>query len=125
MQVANQIGSRLSVVWDACVLIAITLSIVLVSLGLVFPGILAVGLLLLYGLDLVCWADLLKRQRQNTGHFPQKTGWLLLLLTAPWELVLPSFSIVENALPLLWALRLLRVAQLNIFSPSPGITQSA
>ena len=104
--------------WNACLLTAILVSIILVPLGLVFPAIAKSSLLLLYGVDLVCWADLMykcaQRKCQRQGLYRQ--FWLVgLLITAPWELIIPSSSLVEGALPLLWGLRLFRLVQLNSF----------
>jgi len=105
--------------WDACLLIAILVSIALVALGLVFPAIAESSLPLLYGVDLVCWADLLhkyaQRKGQGPGRYGQRLGLVSLLVTAPWELIFPSSSLVEGALPLLWGLRLFRLVQLNAF----------
>jgi len=105
--------------WDACLLIAILISITLVALGLVFPAIAESSLPLLYGVDLVCWADLLhkyaQRKGQGPGRYGQQLGLVSLLITAPWELIFPSSSLVEGALPLLWGLRLFRLVQLNAF----------
>jgi hypothetical protein len=101
--------------WSVCLLTAILVSIILVPLGLVFPAVAESSLPLLYGVDLLCWADILykyvKRKYQGQGLF-----WLVsLLITAPWELIISSSSLVEGALPLLWGLRLFRLVQLNSF----------
>jgi hypothetical protein len=111
--------ASLSIGWDACLLAAILVSIILVALGLVFPFIAESSLPWLYAVDLVCWADLLHKYNQPRGQGPGRYSRQLsafsLLITAPWELILPSSSLVEGALPLLWGLRLFRLVQLNAF----------
>jgi len=109
--------------WDMCVYGAILLSVTLVALACVFPTLASEVYLLLYALDLICWGDISRGFLKNPPASQARTsasarygtglGGIILLLTAPWELVFPSASIVEGALPLLWGLRLFRVVQLN------------
>ncbi len=117
MQMPQTLTLGLAQLWKLCLLVAIVASCILVALGMVFPEIAASCLLLLYGLDLICWADLRRQLVRRPAGSASNNGrylvFLLLLATAPWELILPSASLIEGALPLLWGLRLFRVIQLN------------
>lgn len=84
-----------------------------------FPGVATDFLLLIYALDLICWASLggqlQPRSLVDGSHNQRYLAAFLLFITAPWELVLPSVGWIEGALPLIWALRLFRIIQLNTF----------
>ena len=102
-------ASTSGALWRAFQLACLTLSCVLVALGLVYAEFAAELLPWLYLLDVVAWVSLWHLY----GTMP-KRALSLALLSAPWELLLASYQLADGALPLFWALRLSRVGQLNV-----------
>lgn len=98
-------------VWLWIQLAVVSTSVVLVGLGLVFPVVAGGLLLVLYALDLLCWYGLWQARSRSP-----RVAITLLVLTAPWELLVITDPAVEGALPLIWLLRLTRLLQLNLLS---------